>query len=104
MPQPYLLRPSAWSRVRRVRKALSNYPPLAPPHGKHSAFLDFDAAKENERYFFEHRSERIKALRDFLRTFDLDLALQGPGLDAVSAWFPRHASLLVAGLRTKEVR
>lgn len=102
--QPYLLRPGLWGRARRVRKALSNYPVLAPPHGKHSAFLDFDAAKENERFFFEHKQERIEALGDFLRAFDIDLALQGRGLDAVSAWFPGHAPLLVAGLRTKAVR
>ncbi|SHL38185.1 hypothetical protein SAMN05444159_5751 [Bradyrhizobium lablabi] len=102
--QPYLLRPSAWGRARRLRKALSDYPLFAPPHSKNSAFLDFDSAKENERYFFEHRPERIGALRDLLRAFDVELALEGPGLEAVSAWFPGHAALLVAGLRNKTVR
>jgi len=100
---PYLLRPSAWASAQRVRKALSDYPVFAPPHSKNPAFLDFDSARENERYFFEHQSERISALRDFLRVFDVELALEGAGLDAVSAWFPGHAALLVAGLRNKTV-
>jgi len=99
--QPYLLRPSAWARARRVRKALTEYPLFAPPHG--SVFLDYLSARENERYFFEHRAERIGALRDFLRAFDVELGLEGPGVGAVSTWFAGHAGLLVAPLSNKTV-
>jgi len=100
----HLLRPRTWARAQRLRKALSHYPLFAPPHSGNPAFLDFDAARENEGYLLEQRSNRIKALRDLLHVFDVELALEGPGLDAVSTWFPDHAALLVTGLRKNAVR
>src|SRR5262249_23301129 len=100
----HLLRPKAWKSARRVRNALIDYPLFAPPHREHPAFLDFRAAKENERYFFEHRSERIDALRDFLRAFEIELALEGAGFAAVSAWFSDYAGLLTPMLRDRLIR
>jgi hypothetical protein len=92
--KPYLLRPTALPRFFRVRAALSDYPVYDPPHHKNSAFLDFESARENRQYFLDHRAVRLDALRRLLRGFEVDLALQGAGLAAVSAWFPRYGGLL----------
>jgi hypothetical protein len=73
---------------------LSDYPVYDPPHRKNSAFLDFESARKNKQHFLDHRAERLDALRGFLHRFEVDLALQGTGLAAVSAWFPRYGGLL----------
>jgi hypothetical protein len=96
--------PGAWKRAARVRRALADYPLFSPPHLQNSAFLDFQSAKENERYFFDHRTERMQALSQFMRTFGVEMAVDGPGLTAASAWIAGHAGLLVPNLNSRGVR
>lgn len=99
-----MYRPSTWKRAWRVRSALANYPLYSPPHRQHPWFLDFDSAKEDGQYFFEQRTERVRILSEFLRAFNVDLALEGPGLAAVSAWFAEYAGLAVPNLRSRAIR
>lgn len=102
---------AAWLRRRppplteqkhRVLEALVDYPRYTPPIWSSETQPVQDASEEYRTYFFDNRSRRIEALRRFLAVFNVGLSLEDSGVQAVSAWCPLYADLLVDGLEHKE--
>jgi hypothetical protein len=100
----YILRPSARQRAKHVREALADYPLLELPHRKNAIDLTPDAARENERFLLDQMPDRMAALGDFLRRFNVEMGTGDAALAAVSAWFPDHAGLLTTKLWTAAAR
>lgn len=82
---------------RQVARALSDYPPYAPPEWDAGPDVQSqgDASRKYQEYFFSSRQARLEALSAFLARFDVQLNLGDAGLMAVSSWLPRYADLLV---------
>src|SRR5262249_42035855 len=88
--------PPPTEQQQRVRQALSEYPPYAPPEWKAESPRDTNV--EDREYFFASTQLRLEALRAFLAKFDITLNLDDAGIMAVSAWLPQYADLLVDDL------
>src|SRR5262249_579311 len=107
---------------RRMFDLLSDYPVYEPLHRQGPNFLRDQQGnqsaeerlqsvrafvargEENLAHLMAHRDERLTALRNFLLRFDVTLALDDPGLQAVSAWRPGNIGVLVANHRDHATR
>jgi hypothetical protein len=87
---------------RRILEALADYPPYTPPNWNSEAQSAKDVSDEYKAYFLDNRNRRVETLRQFLAAFDVGLNLDDSGVQAVSAWFPLYADLLVDGLHHQE--
>src|ERR1700750_1733831 len=77
----YILRPPAWMRAWRVRKALANYPLYKPPYwAKPIVVLPRERCDETRQYILDHIPTRIEVLRTFVGSFGVDIGLDDVGL------------------------
>jgi len=90
----------------KLIRALSGYPPYAPPEYSPAPNTESmrAASFQYREYFLSSRQARLVALREFLANFDVSFSLDDAGLMAVSSWLPHWADLLVDDFDDPAVR
>lgn len=90
-----MLYPRAWLDSVRLRRALQDYPPYAPPHRGDCMSLSQQEGEENYAYFLYQKLARLEHFVQLLAKFDVPASLDDAGLQHVNAWVHRYSGHLV---------
>jgi hypothetical protein len=88
--------PRAWLDSIRLRKALQDYPPYAPPHRGDCMSLSQEEGEENYAYFLDQKPARLERFVRLLAKFDVPASLDDAGLRCINEWVHRYGGHLVA--------